>query len=120
MLFRSLGADNAKSAGSCEVANERGHEWQPRENQAGVERTACISDDGIVLRVRENQRVIWQATSLQRGAQDAALFGIPPGYQVIDPAAVAEQVGDRMEQLNSVTGQPTPAAPANPAVAPHG
>jgi hypothetical protein len=107
-----LGADNAKSAGRCEVAGESGREWQPRESTAGVERTACITDDGIVLRVTENGRALWQATSLQRGQQEAALFGVPAGYQLIDPQAVAAQVSEQMQQLDSVTGAaPLPAAP---------
>ncbi len=115
--WSALGADNARSTGKCEVAGENGHEWTPRSpDAAGVERTACITDDGIVLRVRENERVLWEATSLQRGEQDAALFGLPPGYQVIDPQAVAEGVGERMEQLDSVTGAPQ--APTAPAPAP--
>jgi hypothetical protein len=105
--WQALGADNARSTGNCEVAGEKGHEWTPREAPApGVERTACITDDGIVLRVRENDRVLWEATSLQRGDQDDALFGVPANYQLIDPQAVAQQVGESMEQLDSVTGAP--------------
>lgn len=103
--WAALGAENARSTGRCEVAGESGHEWTPREAPApGVERTACITDDGIVLSVSESGRTLWQATSLQRGEQDAALFGVPPGYQLIDPQAVAEQVGENLEQLDSVTG----------------
>lgn len=119
--WAALGAENARSTGRCEVAGEAGREWQPREAQGGVERTACITDDGIVLRIREDNLVIWEATSLQRGQQDAALFGVPPGYQVIDPEAVAQQVGEQMEQLDSVTGAPqTPVqqAPAQPTAPP--
>ncbi|WP_395647121.1 hypothetical protein [Terricaulis sp.] len=115
--WAALGADNASSAGRCDVAGERGTEWRPRRAPApGVERTACITSDGIVLRVRENDRVLWQATTVQRGPQQASLFGVPAGYQLIDPAAVAEGVGERMNQLDSVTGA-TPApttAPARP------
>lgn len=119
--WAALGADNARSIGRCEVAGEDGHEWTPREAPApGVERTACITDDGIVLRVRENERVLWEATSLQRGEQDVALFGVPAGYQLIDPQAVAEQVGENLQQLDSVTGA-TPTAPAQqPAPDPRG
>jgi len=113
--WAALGAENARSTGKCEVAGESGHDWTPRQAPApGVERTACITDDGIVLRVSESGATLWEATSLQRGQQDAALFGVPTGYQLIDPQAIAEQVGQNMEQLDSVTGaQPTPqAAPA--------
>lgn len=113
--WAALGGDNARSTGSCEVAGENGREWTPREAPApGVERTACITDDGIVLRVTESGRTLWEATSLQRGEQDEALFGVPPGYQLIDPHAVAEQVGENMQQLDSVTGAP-PVQPATPA-----
>ncbi len=105
--WAALGSENARSVGRCEVAGERGHEWRPREAPApGVERTACITEDGIVLRVRENEHVLWEATSLQRGEQDIALFGVPPGYQLIDPQAAAEAVGENLEQLDSVTGAP--------------
>lgn len=114
--WAALGAENARSAGRCEVAGERGHEWTPRQAPApGVERTACITDDGIVLRISESGRTLWQATSLQRGDQDDALFGVPPGYQLIDPHAVAEQVGRNMEQLDSVTGAPATAPQRAPA-----
>jgi hypothetical protein len=107
-VWAALGEDNARRVGDCEVAGEDGNEWQPRDGATGEERTACITDDGIVLRIRENDVVLWEATSLQRGQQDAALFGIPPGYQMIDPEAVAEGVGERMEQLDSVTGDDSP------------
>lgn len=116
--WEALGAENAKSTGSCEVAGESGREWQPREVTAGVERTACITDDGIVLSVTENGRALWQATSLQRGQQDAAMFGVPAGYQLINPQAVAEQVSEQMEQLDSVTGAAP--APAQPQAVPPG
>jgi hypothetical protein len=115
--WAALGAENARSTGKCEVAGEAGHEWTPREAPApGVERTACITDDGIVLRVSESGRTLWEATSLQRGQQDAAMFGVPAGYQLIDPQAVAEQIGQNMEQLDSVTG----AAPTQQAPSPRG
>ena len=111
--WSALGADNARSVGECEVAGEDGHEWTPREAEGtGVDRVACITDDGIVLRVRENERVLWEATSLQRGEQDPAMFGLPAGYQVIDPQAAAEAVGESMEQLDSVTGAPQATTPA--------
>lgn len=113
--WAALGAENARSTGRCEVTGEQGREWTPRAEAApGVQRTACITDDGIVLRVRENDRVLWEATALQRGAQNPTLFGVPPGYRLIDPQAVADQVGENLEQLDSVTGQRQPAPAAAP------
>jgi hypothetical protein len=34
------------------------------------------------------------------------LFGVPVGYQMIDPQRVAQQVGENLNQLDSVTGAP--------------
>lgn len=116
--WAALGADNARSTGRCEVAGESGREWTPKEAPApGVERVACITEDGIVLRVTESGRTLWEATSLQRGAQDAALFGVPQGYALIDPQGAAQAIGENMEQFDSVTG--APAAPQQ-APAPRG
>ncbi len=106
--WAALGEDNARSVGDCTVAGETGHEWTPREAGSGVERVACITEDGIVLRVTENGAALWEASSVQRGAQDAALFGVPADYQIVDPQAVAEGVSENMEQLDSVTGAPAP------------
>jgi hypothetical protein len=108
--WAALGADGAKSLGSCEAAGEHGTEWQPKEEAAGVARTACITDDGIVLRVKEGDAVLYEVTRLERGAQDSALFGIPAGYTLVDPAAVVQSVGETIGQLDSVQGgTPTPA-----------
>ena len=115
--WAALGASNARSVGDCNAAGQNGHEWQPKEAPApGVERTACITADGIVLRVRENNRALFQATNVQRGPQNPALFGVPPGYQTINPEAVAQSLGQRLDQLNSVTGAPQ----QQPTPAPHG
>lgn len=114
--WAALGASNARSVGDCTVAGERGHEWQPKSPPApGVERTACITPDGIVLRVRENNRALFEATNVQRGHQNPALFGVPPGYQMINPEAVAQGIGEHLDQLNSVTGAPPQQLPP-----PHG
>jgi ribonuclease E len=118
----ALGAKGAKSMGECAAAGERGTRWTPKEKTDGVERVACISDDGVVLEILEGQRVLFQATKLTRGTQDPALFGIPAGYQIIDPERVVKQVGAALDPLASVTGAqpaPTVAAPASaPAPAP--
>ena len=117
--WASLGADGAKSLGDCTVANEKGHRWTPKEQSpGGVSRVACITDDGIVLEIVEGQRALWQASSLQRGQQDAAKFGVPAGYQIIDPEAVAQSVGDTMNDLNKVQGDAARPAVATPAPAP--
>jgi hypothetical protein len=107
--WAALGAENARSKGRCEVAGEHGHEWTPRRPPAQhIERVACITEDGIVLRVAESGRTLWEATSLQRGEQDQSLFGVPAGYRMIDPRAVAAQTSE----------QPVAGAPPEPEEAP--
>lgn len=116
--WMTLGAENARNVGACSVAGETGHSWTPKARGEGVARVACITDDGIVLEIKEGERVLWQASSVQRGAQDATLFGVPAGYQVIDPQAVAEKVGDTMQEIGQVAGDPKAPPTATPVPAP--
>jgi hypothetical protein len=89
--WAALGAENARSFGPCRVAGERGRLWRTREPIApDVVRTACITADGIVLQLTENDVVLFEATSLTRGAQAASLFEIPETYRIIDDAELAE------------------------------
>lgn len=111
----TLGANGARTTGKCNVAGEAGDLWTPRERPQGEPRTACITNDGIVLEIKEGARVLWQATAVQRGAQDPSLFGVPAGYQVIDPQAVAEKVGETMQDLSKVAGDPKAPPSTSPA-----
>jgi hypothetical protein len=88
--WEALGADNARSIGPCRFAGQRGTFWRPRKPIApDVVRTACITPDGIVLQLIENETVLFEATSLTRGRQAASLFQIPETYRVIDNAELA-------------------------------
>jgi hypothetical protein len=90
VAWAALGADGARSFGRCRIAGERGVFWRTRQPVApGIVRTACITPDGIVLQLTENDTVLFRATSLQRGPQTAALFEIPETYQIIDSAELA-------------------------------
>lgn len=110
--WAALGAEGARSVGECSAAGEEGHDWQAKNDSAGVQRTACITDDGIVLRIREGDAVLYEVTRLERGAQDPSLFGVPPGYTLVDPTAVVNSVGDAIGQLDSVQGgAQTPVTP---------
>jgi hypothetical protein len=105
--WQALGADGARSTGACTVAGESGHAWTPKKVEAGqAVRTACITDDGIVLQISEGATPLWQATKVDRGTQSANLFGIPPGYAIVDPKAVADTVSDTLNNLGSVAGEP--------------
>jgi len=47
---------------------------------------ACMTDDGILLHLREQARTepLFAMTALQRGNQDDVHFRVPAGYQVLD------------------------------------
>ena len=113
--WAALGASGAQSVGACRVANEAGNEWRARSTPHGVaERTACITSDGIVLRVTDGGRAVFQATALQRGPINPSLFGVPAGYQKVDPAVVADGVDQTVGRLDSVTAQTPTTQPAPP------
>lgn len=80
-------ASGATRTGTCSVAGETGAEWT-RDNN-GEPNTACVTNDGIILRATENGRTTWETTSVQRGAQSADLFVLPAGVQVMDMSAMA-------------------------------
>lgn len=76
-------AEDATRTGTCSVAGETGAEWTKTTEADGAD-TVCVTDDGIVLRAADDGRVVWETTSVQRGAQPANLFTLPEGVQVMD------------------------------------
>lgn len=76
-------AQDATRTGACSGAGENGEEWT-QTTEAGVAKTACVTSDGIILGATEGGRTVWETTSVQRGAQPAELFTLPPGVQVMD------------------------------------
>lgn len=88
--WAALGADGVRGFGRCRVAGERGAFWRTREPIApGVVRTACITPDGIVLRLTENDTVLFEATKVERGPQPRSLFVIPETYRIVRDAELA-------------------------------
>ena len=95
-------ASTATRTGACSVAGQSGAEWTRAEE--GVANTVCVTDDGIILRAREGERVVWETTSVERGPQDAALFSLPPGVQVMDLGNLGPAM-EAMEKARSQAGQ---------------
>jgi hypothetical protein len=54
--------------------------------------------------VQENGAALWQATKVERGAQSPGLFGIPAGYAIVDPKAVADTVSGTLNDISGVSG----------------
>jgi hypothetical protein len=89
------------AVGPCSAAGENGTEWT-RTDEAGEVSTACVTSDGIVLRGTEDGRTTWEATRVQRGAQSADLFRVPPGVEVVDLGAT---MNDAIESARAAAGQ---------------
>ena len=68
--------------GPCSVGGESGSEWSRVEGETTS--TGCVTQDGIILRATTNGQTTWETTSIGRGPQDAALFTLPAGVQVMD------------------------------------
>lgn len=85
MAWAGLADDAVRALGRCRIAGERGTVWRMREpvGPDGV-RTACITPDGIVLKLTENDTVLFQATAVARGPQPNALFEVPESYRIIN------------------------------------
>jgi hypothetical protein len=94
-------ASSATRTGSCAVAGESGSEWTREAN--GEVSTTCVTDDGIILRATEDGRTTWETTSVQRGAQSADLFVLPPGVKAMDMSAMAGAAASA-----AASGQVTP------------
>ncbi|MBN8605516.1 MAG: hypothetical protein J0L81_01220 [Caulobacterales bacterium] len=93
----------ATRTGSCSVAGENGAEWTRDEN--GTPHTACVTQDGIILRAREGDRTVWETTSVQRGPQSADLFVLPPGVQVMDLGNMGAAMEDALARAKAAAGQ---------------
>jgi hypothetical protein len=90
MLFQ---ADPASQTfvGPCAGAGEVGAEWARVDPEDGARSLACLTADGVLLKASTNGQTTWETTSVQRGAQDPALFALPAGVQVMDLGAMAGQ-----------------------------
>lgn len=95
-------AAEATRTGTCSAAGESGAEWTSNDQAEGP-KTACVTDDGIILQATENGRTTWQTNSVTRGAQAAELFQAPPGVQVMDLGQMISP--EMLEQMKTQFGQ---------------
>ena len=66
----------------------------------GEELKVCLSEDGIALRTVAHGRIV-QLRNLERKEQDASLFALPDGLQLI------EMPQDMLDQLERQSGMPS-------------
>jgi len=92
---------NGKRVGADTVAGERCAEWEvAADEEGGAPTRACVTRDGIVLRVAEvgGQPSIL-AKSITRGPQPASLFAAPAGYEEVNLGECMRAAGDMMAAM---------------------
>ncbi len=90
------------SAGPCSAAGENGTEWTSTHD--GHTGSTCVTSDGILLRVKRDDQTILEATHVQRGPQDAALFEVPSDYQVMDVSGMGAAMRDALAKAKQRSG----------------
>jgi hypothetical protein len=90
----------ATQTGSCSVAGQTGAEWTKTTDADGTD-TVCVTNDGIILRATDDGRVVWETTRVQRGAQNAALFTVPEGVEVMDLGNMGAMMNEAMERAKN-------------------
>jgi hypothetical protein len=71
-------------AGTANVAGLACTEWRTRDTR-GNETLACYTDDGVLLRARNESATLMQAVSVHYDTQDAKIFVMPDGYTHTTP-----------------------------------
>lgn len=94
-----LRGEGARLLGSCHVAGQTGREWQTVRD--GQTRTACVTQDGILLRAAEGERVTWETTRVTRGRQDPALFQPPADYRVTDLGQMMQGMENMVNRMKA-------------------
>ncbi len=74
---------SAKRTGTDKIAGMDCAVWE-FEGDGGAGGSACVTRDGIPLRMVSGGQTVMLAKSIARGAQDPALFAPPAGYEVVD------------------------------------
>lgn len=59
-------------------------DWLTKDSM-GHEVTVCLTDDGVLLRVKAGGAVVVQATQVTYAPADPALFAAPAGYRQVQP-----------------------------------
>lgn len=102
----SFGIDPAKEAsakrtGSDTVAGEACAIWEFAAGDGEVPGDACVTRDGIPLRVTSGGQTVMLAKSITRGPQDPALFAPPAGYEVVDMGECMRLSAEMMEAMRA-------------------
>jgi hypothetical protein len=105
-MASAIGVDPAKEAsakrtGTDNVAGEACAIWEFAAGEGETPGDACVTRDGIPLRVVSGGQTVMLAKSIARGPQDPALFAPPAGYEVVDMGECMRMSAEMMEAMRA-------------------
>lgn len=105
-MANSFGVDagrqaSAKRTGTDNVAGENCAIWEFAAGEGETPGNACVTRDGIPLRVVSGGETVMLAKSINRGAQDASLFAAPAGYEIVDMGECMRMSAEMMEAMRA-------------------
>ena len=92
---------SAKRTGTDNVAGEACAIWEFAAGDGETPGSACVTRDGIPLRVISGSETLMLAKSISRGPQDPALFAPPAGYEVVDMGECMRIGAEMMEAMRA-------------------
>lgn len=105
-MASSFGVDagrqsSATRTGTDNVAGENCAIWEFAAGEGETPGNACVTRDGIPLRVVSGGETVMLAKSISRGAQDESLFAAPAGYEVVDMGECMRMSAEMMEAMRA-------------------
>lgn len=102
-----MATEKGQLVGPCSAMGQSGQLYRITEQAETSE--ACVSQQGWPLEVKQGGKVVWQTVKYTPGAQDAALFAVPAGIEVVDMDAMMKGFGAEMEKMMKEAGKAPPA-----------
>lgn len=105
-MASALGAGSAKEAsakktGTDNIAGEPCAVWEFAAGEGETPGDACVTRDGIPLRVVSGGATVMLAKLISRSPQDASLFAAPAGYEVVDMGECMRMSAEMMEAMRA-------------------
>lgn len=102
----AFGVDAARQAGATRtgtdnVAGVPCALFEFAAGDGGTPGNACVTRDGIPLRVVSGGETVMLAKSIDRGPQDPGLFAPPAGYEIVDMGECLRMGAEMMEAMRA-------------------
>ena len=92
---------SAKMTGTDNVAGMPCAVWEFSVGDGETPGSACVTRDGIPLRVVSGGQTVMLAKSIERGPQDPSLFAPPAGYETVDMGECLRMGAEMLEAMRA-------------------